>query len=308
MPNNNVLTAGERNAIERAISEVELCCQFSLANELRALLAAHPGQPNCWCETCRPITLTDMRMVLCPTCGNKRCPHATNHRNACTGSNEPGQPGSSWEHVKPRRQPEPRDAIARSKRILGLVDAYHENPTSDTRTALRVALMDEFQPEPASCGVIAAALTVIEADRSQTLTNEHVDALDIAIKIQRGELTLPDPRAEVTDELAKLRNALTSINGIRNSIIGLHTLNWSEHVYPLVAALDAAGFEGMEYPEARAFYGTMLDRCNATEQDADRYRCLRRGQHWSVVNGIGDVLRADELDAAMDAAREGEKQ
>lgn len=45
-------------------------------------------------------------------------------------------------------QPEPRDAIARSKRILGLVDEYHDNPTRDTRTALRVALMDEFQPEP----------------------------------------------------------------------------------------------------------------------------------------------------------------
>lgn len=99
MPNDNMLTDGERNAIERAISEVELCCQFSLANELRALLAAHPGQP------------------------------------------EPA----------------------------------------------------------ASPGVIAAALAVIEADRSQTLTNEHVDALDIAIKIQRGMFKLSEPRAEVTD-------------------------------------------------------------------------------------------------------------
>jgi protein-tyrosine-phosphatase len=56
------------------------------------------------------------------------------------------------------------------------------------------------QPEPrASAGVIAAALAVIEADRAQTLTNEHVDALDIAIKIQRGMFKLPEPRAEVTD-------------------------------------------------------------------------------------------------------------
>jgi len=46
------------------------------------------------------------------------------------------------------QQPEPRDAIARSKRILDLVDSYHENPTQHTRTALRAALMDEFQPEP----------------------------------------------------------------------------------------------------------------------------------------------------------------
>jgi hypothetical protein len=36
------------------------------------------------------------RMILCVICGNKRCPHATNHRNACTNSNEPGQPGSNY--------------------------------------------------------------------------------------------------------------------------------------------------------------------------------------------------------------------
>ena len=37
-----------------------------------------------------------LRMVLCPTCGNKRCPHATDHRHGCTGSNEPGQAGSVY--------------------------------------------------------------------------------------------------------------------------------------------------------------------------------------------------------------------
>ena len=36
-------------------------------------------------------------------------------------------------------------------------------------------------------------------------------------------------------------------------------------------------------------------------RDADRYRLLRRGQHWSVINGIGDELRAEALDAAIDS-------
>lgn len=36
-------------------------------------------------------------------------------------------------------------------------------------------------------------------------------------------------------------------------------------------------------------------------KDAERYRKLRRGQHWSVINGIGEELRADELDASVDA-------
>jgi hypothetical protein len=37
--------------------------------------------------------------------------------------------------------------------------------------------------------------------------------------------------------------------------------------------------------------------------DAARYRLVRRGQHWSVINGIGNGLRGEELDAAVDAAR-----
>ena len=51
---------------------------------------------DCWCRTCRPVDLNDMRFVVCPDCGNKRCPRANDHRNACTGSNEPGQEGSAY--------------------------------------------------------------------------------------------------------------------------------------------------------------------------------------------------------------------
>ena len=58
----------------------------------------------CWCATCRPVVFGDMRMVLCPECGNKRCPRATDHRNACSGSNELGQAGSAYTaHLTPQR-------------------------------------------------------------------------------------------------------------------------------------------------------------------------------------------------------------
>lgn len=40
----------------------------------------------------------------------------------------------------------------------------------------------------------------------------------------------------------------------------------------------------------------------ALEKDAARYRLVRRGQHWSVIDGIGNTLRADELDKQVDAA------
>jgi len=54
---------------------------------------------NCDCEACNPND-ERTRMIVCAQCGNKRCPHATNHINACTNSNEPGQKGSSWESYK----------------------------------------------------------------------------------------------------------------------------------------------------------------------------------------------------------------
>jgi ribosomal protein L37AE/L43A len=36
-------------------------------------------------------------MIICPVCGNKRCPKASNHILECTHSNEPGQKGSMYE-------------------------------------------------------------------------------------------------------------------------------------------------------------------------------------------------------------------
>lgn len=34
--------------------------------------------------------------IVCPECGNKRCPKATWHVQACSRSNEPGQIGSVY--------------------------------------------------------------------------------------------------------------------------------------------------------------------------------------------------------------------
>jgi hypothetical protein len=48
---------------------------------------------NCGCRECNPNAWW---MVVCRICGNKRCPHATNHENECTNSNETGQEGSVY--------------------------------------------------------------------------------------------------------------------------------------------------------------------------------------------------------------------
>jgi hypothetical protein len=44
------------------------------------------------------LPVTFQRMILCPDCGNKRCPKASNHRHQCTESNEPNQRGSIYTH------------------------------------------------------------------------------------------------------------------------------------------------------------------------------------------------------------------
>jgi hypothetical protein len=66
----------------------------------------------------------------------------------------------------------------------------------------------------------------------------------------------------------ELRSALTKINYIRNSIVAMQKVNFSEHVYPLVAALDEAGFEGMDYPQALDYFGSMLERTRTAEDKA----------------------------------------
>ena len=65
--------------------------------------AASMDHAECYCYTCNkdkkdkfgfPRVMT--RMIVCPECGNKRCPHATDHNMGCTNSNEPGQYGSRY--------------------------------------------------------------------------------------------------------------------------------------------------------------------------------------------------------------------
>ena len=63
------------------------------------------SNPVCHCHQCikdndlkdeSGLPLNASRMIVCVTCGNKRCPHASDHRLECTNSNEPGQKGSIY--------------------------------------------------------------------------------------------------------------------------------------------------------------------------------------------------------------------
>ncbi len=51
---------------------------------------------KCPCYRCAGLMDVLFRLVVCPVCGNKRCPHATDHALTCTASNEHGQAGSRY--------------------------------------------------------------------------------------------------------------------------------------------------------------------------------------------------------------------
>ena len=70
-------------------------------------LYTHPVKEQDGCGNCHAclvgvaehgLPITFQRMILCPDCGNKRCPKASNHRHQCTESNEPNQHGSIYTH------------------------------------------------------------------------------------------------------------------------------------------------------------------------------------------------------------------
>lgn len=63
---------------------------------------------ECGCRQCRrdrdehqmfgsvKVPAEAYTFIVCEKCGNKRCPHATDHRHDCTNSNAPGQAGSAY--------------------------------------------------------------------------------------------------------------------------------------------------------------------------------------------------------------------
>ena len=53
-------------------------------------------------------------------------------------------------------------------------------------------------------------------------------------------------------------------------------------------------------------YKSADDELAAMRKNAARYLKVRRGQHWSVIDGIGDTLRGEELDSSVDAINDAE--
>lgn len=155
-------------------------------------------------------------------------------------------------------------------------------------------------------------------ERLSNMLREHVekgDPRDVAnfcmFLWARGEaIAAAVAPAEDDDEEVWRRLAL-QFDGHRMRAIGLlklidHTLKGGPAFATEKIQGDIARFLSEPPLSGEEVLAERIARAAAPTQEAEdaaRYRILRRGQHWSVVNGVGDTLRADDLDADIDAAR-----
>ena len=95
---------------------------------------------NCECHRCivekdlrdGVFPLSSTKMILCPECGNKRCPKASDHRLTCTGSNEADQEGSIYaEPVNGYTSP-PKQEIEQAEKTINPQDLIIQTYSTDT--------------------------------------------------------------------------------------------------------------------------------------------------------------------------------
>lgn len=95
-----------------------------------------------------------------------------------------------------------------------------------------------------------------------------------------GDYVCPDSL-----ERGRYKTALEKIDAIRNDIVGTQSLGFSRHVYPLVAALDEAGFGGLGYEAAREHAKKNLDSDQILREE------LAHEEHLRVIEDLLDIVR-----------------
>ncbi len=131
------------------------------------------------CLTDRNDTEGLRAFIVCPKCGNKRCPHSDWHNNACTNSNEPGQKGSRYEASADGGTPAQRTATEtgdpRYLALLADMAALHrrkaadygrgEDPLANIRASAEIGV-------PAWQGAFLRALDKVHRIKSYCLTGK----------------------------------------------------------------------------------------------------------------------------------------
>lgn len=178
---------------------------------------------------------------------------------------------------------------------------------------------DESLSEVASNGVIAAAELLIAADRAQVLTTEHIDGLENAIAIQRGELKLPSPNeGGAPDMLLQLEAGTTIKRWIRAHKVSLNEVEFGRidaAVERLMMHLAMANAERVTAASAAMPVYRFLqagDTIHATDECiADDFVAWKQvDQHYAdrlagreMPAGYGGIARGMPYTAGMKAVR-----
>ena len=118
-----------------------------------------------------------------------------------------------------------------------------------------------FGDEHVRCAALEAEVREQREAKEAAYQKVYIDEAAIAEERRRRAGIIDDQRARI----AALEATLTRISAIRDSIVGMQGFNFSEHAYPLVAALDEAGFKGAGYECAKANLGTLIEQREAAE-------------------------------------------
>jgi hypothetical protein len=151
-------------------------------------------------------------------------------------------------------------------------------------------------PEPAelfdSYGVL---MSLTPAAAKRTSPENVADVLDAAVTYIRANRTLATP-------IAAQPAAAEPSEYLRGYMEGKRDAAPAQ-----AAAVPEPSGRADGKPWLDGFAGVKVAVPEAVDRDAARYRLLRRGQQWSVIDGIGDALRGEVLDAAIDrVSGEGE--
>jgi len=114
---------------------------------LREALAEQPAQQESVNKYCCHLCFNKSgqvfldRMILCPECGNKRCPKATHHSLACTKSNDLGQKGSIYD------QPLQQEPVALEDVYLTIIQ-WDVGGGKRSRRELARRIVAKYTPPP----------------------------------------------------------------------------------------------------------------------------------------------------------------
>lgn len=167
--------------------------------------------------------------------------------------------------------------VGQIRRLLTELDRVRNLPREGDLEAIRDTER-ELDRVTAERDAIAATRTGVMAQRDAAY-DRVVEAERQTNKYERNwydaraERNAAQSSARAWQEKAvELEGALAKIDAIRNSIVGTQTLNWSAHAYPLVAALEEAGFKGEGYEIARAKALTLIQARDIALAEAKRLR------------------------------------